>query len=68
MSSYLKHLVKLADCELERTLLVFHDPRSFYGKFMLWLFSFTQTDLTPRCVHCMSLYKSMNGRQGLQGV
>ena len=33
--SHLKHLAKIADYNLERTVLEFHDPRSLYGRAVL---------------------------------
>lgn len=61
-------MAKLADYMLEHTFLVFDDPRSCYGKAMLLVMILHPfADLTPRCVHCMSLYKSMKGGKDFRG-
>lgn len=61
-------LIKLADCTLEHTFLVFDDPWSCYGKAMLLVVVIHPcADLTLRCVHYMSLYKSKKGGKDLKG-
>lgn len=53
---------------LEHTFLVFDDPRSCDGKATLLIVVHRPfADLSPRCVHCMSLYKSINGGKDFKG-